>query len=65
MSAVELIKLFEKLPIEEQVQVRAYFDRKESMANPDGVRRMDLNKAIKIGEGMFDRHPELFRKLSQ
>jgi hypothetical protein len=65
MSAAEIIEMIEKLPIAEQQEVRAYLDRKESVPAADGVRRMDLAKAVAIGEGVFDRHPELFHKLSQ
>ncbi len=65
MSAAEVIAIIESLPPEEQQQVRDYVHRKSMAVNPDGVRRMDLNKAKAIGEGIFDRHSALFRRLAQ
>ena len=65
MSAAEIIAIIETLPPAEQQQVRDYLERKKSEAGADGVRRMDLEKAKAIGEGLFDRHQELFRRLAQ
>ena len=63
MSATEVIAIIETLPLVEQQQVRDYLEKKIVAAGADGVRRMDLAKAI--GEGIFDRHDELFRRLAQ
>lgn len=65
MSAAEIIELIEKLPAAEQAQVRDYMEKKAAVGTSDPVRRMDLAKAKQIGEGVFDRHPELFRRLAQ
>jgi hypothetical protein len=64
MSAAEVIELIEKLPPPEQQQVREFLEKKFA-ADGTGIRRMDLAKAKAIGEGLFDRHPELFRRLAQ
>ena len=65
MSAAEVIEIIEKLPLTEQQEVAAYLEKKKHAATGDDVRRMDHAKAIAIGEGIFDRHPELFRRLAQ
>ncbi len=65
MSAVEVIAIIDTLPLAEQQRVREYLEKKTPVAGSDGVRRMDLAKAKAIGEGIFDRHDELFRKLAQ
>ena len=65
MSAAEVIELIEKLPPNERQEVRAYLEQKEKMVPTDGVRRMDFAKGVAVGKGIFERHPELFRKLSQ
>jgi hypothetical protein len=65
MSAAEVIEIIEKLPLTEQQKVAAYLERKKQAATGDDVRRMDHAKAITIGEGIFDRHSELFRRLAQ
>lgn len=65
MSATEVIAIIETLPLAEQERVREYLEKKKVPAASDGVRRMDLEKAKAIGEGLFDRHPELFRRLAQ
>ncbi len=65
MSAAEIIAIIETLPPAEQEQVREYLEKKKATTESDGVRRMDLAKAKVIGEGLFDRHPELFRRLAQ
>jgi hypothetical protein len=65
MSAAEIIEMIEKLPPTEQREVRAYLEQKEKNAPADGVRRMDFEKGVAIGKGIFERHPELFRKLAQ
>lgn len=65
VSAAEVIALIEKLPPEEQRLVRDFLEAKSLPKAGDGIRRMDLDKAKRIGDGIFDRHPELFRKLAQ
>jgi len=66
MSTAEVIAIIDKLPPEEQRQVRDYLDQKiQSGGEPRAGRKMDFAKAKAIGEGVFDRHPELFRKLAQ
>ncbi len=66
MSAAEVIAIIEALPPAEQQQVREYMAKKSvTTVGVDGVRWMDLAKAKAIGEGIFDRHPELFRRLAQ
>lgn len=65
MSAAEIIELIEKLPVAEQVQVRVYLEKKTVTAGTESVRRMELGEAVAIGDGVFDRHPELFRRLAQ
>ena len=65
MSAAEIIEMIEKLPPTEQEVVRAYLETREKAASTDGIRRMDFAKGVAIGKGIFERHPELFRKLAQ
>ena len=65
MSTAEIIELIEKLPVAEQEQVRVYLEKKTATGETAGARRMELDEAVKIGEGVFDRHPELFRRLAQ
>jgi hypothetical protein len=65
MSAAEIIELIEKLPVAEQEQVRVYLEKKTATGETAGARRMELDEEVKIGEGVFDRHPELFRRLAQ
>ena len=65
MSAAEIIELIEKLPPSEQQQVREFLAKKLGVTDNDGIRRMDLAKAKAIGDGLFERHPELFRRLAQ
>jgi hypothetical protein len=65
MSAVEVIAIIDTLPPAEQQRVREYLEKKNPATGGDGVRRMDLDKAKAIGEGIFNRHDELFRKLAQ
>jgi hypothetical protein len=59
------IELIEKLPPTEQREVRAYLEAKEKAVPSDGIRRMDFAQGLAIGQGIFKRHPELFRKLAQ
>jgi hypothetical protein len=65
MSAMEVIAIIDTLPLAEQQQVREYLEKKNPAIGSDGVRRMDLAKAKAVGEGIFNRHEELFRKLAQ
>ena len=65
MSAAEIIEMIKKLPPAERQQVRDYLDEKVTATERDGVRRMDLEKAKAVGEGVFNRHDELFRRLAQ
>ena len=66
MIAAEIIEMIEKLPAAEREQVRKYIAQKAKAAEPsDGVRRTDYEKAMAVGEKIFDRHAELFRKLAQ
>lgn len=63
MSAAEIIELIKKLPPEERAEVREFI-RGDEAASSD-VRRIDRDRAKEIGKELFDRHPELFRKLAQ
>ena len=65
MSASEIIELIKKLPPEERAEVREYLGTKEEIVAADGIRRMDFAQGLSIGQGIFERHPELFRKLAQ
>jgi hypothetical protein len=40
-------------------------EAKEKAVPSDGIRRMDFAQGLAIGQGIFKRHPELFRKLAQ
>jgi hypothetical protein len=61
MSAAEIIELIKKLPPEEKAVVIA-FAREEDRT---GVRNADPERAAGVAQGVFDRHPELFRNLAQ
>lgn len=66
MSAAEVIELIKKLPPEEQGVVFAFGDTaREQAAGEATVRIANRDKALRIARGVFDRHPELFRKLAQ
>ncbi len=65
MSAAEVIEMIEKLPPTEQREVRAYLEAKEKAVPTDGIRRMDFAQGVAMGRGIFERHPELFKKLAQ
>ena len=65
MSTAEVIRLIEQLPENEQMQAREFLEKKLGNAGSGEVRRMDLTKATTMGEGVFERHPELFRRLAQ
>ena len=63
MSAAEVIELIKRLPPAEREEVRAFVQEVDgASAEP---RRIDPARAKAIGQGVFDRHPELFRKLAQ
>ena len=63
MSAAEVIEMIKRLPPAEREEVRAFVREGGDAAMQ--VRRIDPAKAQAIGKGVFDRHPELFRKLAQ
>ena len=63
MSAAEVIELIKKLPPEERAEVTAFARAVENC--PEEIRRIDRAEAKKIGSELFDRHPDLFRKLAQ
>jgi hypothetical protein len=63
MSAAEIIELIKKLPPEERAEVTAFARTVEN--GPEEIRRIDRAEAKRIGGELFDRHPELFRKLAQ
>jgi hypothetical protein len=65
MSAAEIIAMIERLPAAEQQQVRDYLENKIAAAEPEAVRRMTLAKAKAVGEGVFERHDDLFRRLAE
>ncbi len=65
MSTAEVIRLIEQLSENEQMQVREFLEKKLGNAGSGEVRRMDLTTATTMGEGVFERHPELFRRLAQ
>jgi hypothetical protein len=61
MSATEVIELIKKLPPEEQAVVRDFVSRQAAPA----VNETDTERALRIGRGYIQRHPELFRRLAQ
>jgi hypothetical protein len=65
MSAAEIIAILDTLPPAEQQQVREYLDQKLASSPSTDIRRMDLAKGKVIGEALFDRHSDLFRRLAQ
>lgn len=65
MSAAEVIELIKKLPPEEQAVVFAFSDEVREHAAYDMVRVANRDKAREVSRQVFDRHPELFRKLAQ
>jgi hypothetical protein len=65
MSAAEVIELIKKLPPEEQAVVFAYSDEAREQASGDVARVANRDKAREVARQVFDRHPELFRKLAQ
>lgn len=65
MSATEVIELIKKLPPEEQAKVFAFGDEAREQAVGAGARLANREKAREITRQVFDRHPELFRKLAQ
>ncbi len=65
MSATEIIELIKKLPPEEQTKVFVFGDE-ERTRNPDAASRLsERERARAVSKGVFDRHPELFRKLAR
>jgi hypothetical protein len=64
MSAAEVIEQIKKLPAEE---VRAIRDYLQNEGNPgtDSVEYVPLNEVKRAADEMFNRYPELFRKLAQ
>ncbi|MEY4489557.1 MAG: hypothetical protein RIQ79_2065 [Verrucomicrobiota bacterium] len=65
MSAIEVIELIKKLPPEEQAVVFAFGDEAREQAAGGVVRQANRDKAREVARQVFDRHPELFRKLAQ
>lgn len=68
MSAAEIIEMIEKLPPSEQREVRAYLEQKEKGASgdqPRTIRYISDEKFNEIVPKIFERHHELFRRLSQ
>lgn len=65
MSAAEVIELIKKLPPEEQAVIFAFSDEVREHASGDAVRMANREKAREVARQVFDRHPELFRKLAQ
>lgn len=66
MSATEVIELIKKLPPEEQAKVFAYGDEARAQTHLDGgVKIANRERAREVAGRVFDRHPELFRKLAQ
>jgi len=64
MSAAEVIELIKKLPPEEQAKVFAFGDEAREQGG-DVVRQANRDKAREVARQVFDRNPELFRKLAQ
>lgn len=64
-TAAEVIMLIERLSHEEREKVRDYLERKKGDSIYGKVPRIDFSKAKDIGEEVFERHPELFRKLAE
>ncbi len=65
MSATEVIEMIKKLSPEEQAQVREFVRQADVCAGEEKPRYADHEKAMAVARGVFDRHPELFRKLAQ
>lgn len=66
MSASEVIEMIKKLPPEEQAKVLAFSDELRAQApGPASPRYAAQERAMAVARGVFDRHPELFRKLAQ
>lgn len=60
MSATEVIELIKKLPPEEQAVVREFVTH-QVVAGVES----DAERALRIGRGYIERHPDLFRRLAQ
>jgi hypothetical protein len=68
MSATEVIELIKKLPPEEQAAVRNFVTQQVAAAAGElesVSRESDAERALRIGRGYIERHPELFRRLAQ
>ena len=76
MTAAEIIALINQLPSAEREAIRAFLASESSRGQVEEIgssygegarelRYMSLREAEGIAEGVFDRHPELFRKLAQ
>ncbi len=65
MSATEVIELIKKLPPEEQAIVFAFGDEARARTSEGGVRLATRERAREVAKRVFDRHPELFKKLAQ
>jgi hypothetical protein len=67
MSAQEIIEMIKKLPPEQQAEVFAFGDEARSSADSNGqaIRHAQKTRVKQVMAEVFDRHPELFRKLAQ
>lgn len=65
MSAHEVIELIKKLSPEEQAQVFVFGDQERAKTQDAGVRFANRDEARRVAGQVFDRHPELFKKLAQ
>lgn len=65
MSAIEVIELIKNLPPEEQAKVFAFSDAARGRNDIDLTRVANRDRAREVARQVFDRHPELFRKLAQ
>lgn len=65
MSATEVIELIKKLPPEEQAVVRDFVAGQVAGEIESASRESDTERALRIGRGYVERHPELFRRLAQ
>lgn len=58
--------MIKKLSPEEQAQVFAFGDKLRAEATGESKPRYaDHDQVMAVARGVFDRHPELFRKLAQ
>jgi hypothetical protein len=62
VTARQIIEEYRKLPPQEQEEVRAELEKRQS---PGEIPRADYKKAMAVADRIFTDHAELFQKLAK